>query len=424
MNISPTCQMIHDQLLQFPPAEHGYYEFPSCMIDKADLQIQHEYIHPKIDKLMAALPHFDVAPRHDDLSTLPWRVLWPFHPVIDTFGHTRYKLPADNPFLYPDNLNDAISETLPKTLEELRDYIVVEPKSRVVIYHREGPVRHRCAVFLGARMKGDIAPYFRTLWTRDENTPLPSPDTGLYATIQTKLHEAQEILLGRGRVMHKSTWEEHKKKFSINTPATAVPSTTSSPPPPSLQDTAAFPPVSKAPASKGRLGPPPKKAASVVSSYEAQTVAPPAAASATTPSLAPTVPALSLDSPMPEAAPAASLHSSPSAPISPHVASSPPAHTAPMTDITGPSPSPVADAAASPDVFMPQALPLKEQVEQSGTHPRRETHLPSTHYSSSHSTASAGQNTSSSNRIPSPSSHLCRSLLSSPLRSLLHGRLL
>ena len=303
MNISPTCQMIYDQLLQFPPQEHGYHEFPGCMIDKFELQIQHEYEHPKIDKLMTALPHFDVAPRPDDLSTLPWRVLWPFHPVIDTFGHTRYKLPPDSPFLYPDNLNDSISETLPRTLDELRDYIVIEPKTRVVIYHREASVRHRCAVFLGARMTGDIAPYFRTLWARDENTPLPSTDPGMYATIQTKLHEAYEILMGRGRVMHKSSWDDHKKKHSIDTPATAVPATTSRPPPPSLQDTTAFPTVaaavSKAPATKGHLGPPPKKAASpAVSSYEAQTLAPPATASATTPALTPTVPALPLDSPI------------------------------------------------------------------------------------------------------------------------------
>ena len=124
MNISPTCQMIHDQLLQFPPREPGYYEFPSCMIDKAELQIQHEHDHPKIDKLMSALPHFDVAPRHDNISALPWRVLWPVHPVIDTFGHTRYKLPADSPFLYPDDLNTAIGDTLPNTLDDLRDYTI------------------------------------------------------------------------------------------------------------------------------------------------------------------------------------------------------------------------------------------------------------------------------------------------------------
>ena len=162
LNISPTCQQIHDQLLQFPPKEPGYYEFPSCMIDKSELQIQHEHNHPKIDKLMSALPHFDVSPRHDDISALPWRVLWPVHPVIDTFGHT-------SPFLYPDDLNTAISDTLPNTLDDLRDYILIEPRSRVVIYHGQGPVRHRCAVFLAARMKGDIAPYFRNLWTRDEN---------------------------------------------------------------------------------------------------------------------------------------------------------------------------------------------------------------------------------------------------------------
>ena len=375
LNISPTCQQIHDQLLQFPPKEPGYYEFPSCMIDKSELQIQHEHNHPKIDKLMSALPHFDVSPRHDDISALPWRVLWPVHPVIDTFGHTRYKLPADSPFLYPDDLNTAISDTLPNTLDDLRDYILIEPRSRVVIYHGQGPVRHSCAVFLAARMKGDIAPYFRNLWTRDEKTPLPSTDPGMYATVQTKLHEAYEILLGRGRVMHKSTWDDCKKKHSITTPSTAVPAVTSSPPPPSLHDTAAFPPVaaavSKAPAHKGRLGPPPKKAAStpVVGSYETQTSASQAVFTTATPSLAPAVPALPLDSPMPEAAPAATVPlAAPSISsvllAAQEALSSPSAPTVPVPESTGPSPSPGAEAA--PDVIMTPALPLKEQVERSG----------------------------------------------------------
>ena len=86
MHISPTCQSIRDKSINFPPKEPGYYEFPSCMLDKAGLQIQHEWNRTVLTNLMSALPHFDVAPKPEDPSTLPWRVLWPYHPVIETFG--------------------------------------------------------------------------------------------------------------------------------------------------------------------------------------------------------------------------------------------------------------------------------------------------------------------------------------------------
>ena len=84
MQITPTCQEIYDRSIPFPPAEPGYNIFPTCMIDKAQpcLQIQHEWDPTCITNLMSALPHFDIPARTDDPSPLPWRVLWPYHPVI------------------------------------------------------------------------------------------------------------------------------------------------------------------------------------------------------------------------------------------------------------------------------------------------------------------------------------------------------
>ena len=206
MHISPTCQSIRDKTISFPPKQPGYYDFPSCMLDKAGLQIQHEWNHTVITNLMSALPHFDVAPKLEDPSTLPWRVLWPYHPVIETFGQGKTRLPDDGPFFYPDDLNSTLQEILPSALDGMRDCIVVEPIKRVVIYHRAAPARHKCAVFLAARMDGDIAPYFRTLWDRDENTPLPSTDPGLQTTISARLQTAHEVLMGHARPMHKSGW--------------------------------------------------------------------------------------------------------------------------------------------------------------------------------------------------------------------------
>ena len=153
----------------------------------------------------------------------------------------------------------------------------MEPVRRVVIYHRAAPARHKCAVFLAARLEGELAPYFQTLWNRDENTPLPTTDPTFYQTIILgRLQHAFDILMGCGRPMHRSRWNEHKKKHHIECEEWTSTAAADRPPPPTLSDTTAFPPMEAAvnmpTAVRSKLAPLPKKASSstVSQSYAAE----------------------------------------------------------------------------------------------------------------------------------------------------------
>ena len=306
MQITPTCQEIYDRSIPFPPPEPGYNTFPECMIDKAHLQIQHEWDPPLITNLMSALPHFDVPARIDDPSPLPWRVLWPYHPVIETFGQ------AKCPFFYLHDLvesDPAFAGIIPDDLDKNSDFIVVNPVTRVVIFHRVAQARHKCAIFLASRVEGELAPYFQSLWHRDENTPLPTTDPTFYSTIiSTRLQQAYDILKGCGRPMHRTAWAEHRKKHYIESEEWHGTTVATRPPPPALSDPAAFPSMATAVnlpnTARSKLAPLPKKASSftVAPSYAAEVPVSTLTASPSAPSAQSS--ALPLASPMPAAAPA------------------------------------------------------------------------------------------------------------------------
>ena len=280
MQITPTCQEIYDRSIPFPPVAPGYNIFPTCMIDKSDpcLQIQHEWDATRITNLMSALPHFDIPARTDDPSPLPWRVLWPYHPVIETFGQAKCQLPDNNPFFYLHDLietDPAFAGIIPDTLDKNSDFIVINPVQRVVIFHRVAQARHKCAVFLASRVEGELAPYFQSLWHRNENTPLPTTDPTFYSTIiPIRLQQAYDILTGVGRPMHRTAWADYRTKHYIECEEYTG-TTVATRPPPVLSDPAAFPTMEAAATvpnpARSRLAPLPKKGSSPIThSYAAE----------------------------------------------------------------------------------------------------------------------------------------------------------
>ena len=261
-------------------------------------------------------------------------------------------------------------------------------------------------------MDGDLAPYFQTLWNRDENTPLPTTDPGLQTIISSRLQTAYDILLGHARPMHKSGWNEHKKKHQIECEEWTGAVAPDRPPPPRLSDTTAFPPVeaaaSKTAAVRGKVAPFPKKASSstVSQSYAAEIPVSTLTDSPMVPSTTPQSSDLPLASPMPAAAPAPRLL------VSPAPSSSP--VPAPLTvQFTG-------GTALPQDELMPPATVTTAHLEQAGTPFDKGVKL--TSHPIIHPPAQPGP--SGSNRAPSPPSNLCRSFLTPPLHPFLYGWLL
>ena len=101
------------------------------------------------------LPHFDIPARMDDSSTLPWRVLWPYHPVI-AFGQGKCRLPMTTPFSTHMLLDKDPSVVFSHRSRELSDFIVVEPVRRVVIY--SPPL---ATAVQAARLEGESPPTSR-----------------------------------------------------------------------------------------------------------------------------------------------------------------------------------------------------------------------------------------------------------------------
>ena len=143
---------------------------------------------------------------------------------------------------------------------------MVNPVQRVVIFHRVAQA-HKCAIFLASRVEGELAPYFQSLWHRNENTPLPTTDPTFYSTIiSTRLQQAYDILMGCGRPMHRTAWAEYRKKHYIESEEWNGTTVANRPPPPALSDPAAFPSMETAvnlpnPA-RSKLAPLPKKGSS------------------------------------------------------------------------------------------------------------------------------------------------------------------
>ena len=243
-----------------------------------------------------------------------WRVLWPYHPVIETFGQAKCRLPDNNPFFYLHDLvetDPAFAGIIPDALDKNSDFIVVNPVQRVVIFHRVAQARHKCAIFLASRVEGELAPYFQSLWRRNENTPLPTTDPTFYSTIiSTRLQQAYDILMVCGRPMHRTAWAEHRKKHYIESEEWHGTTVANRPPPPALSDPAAFPSMETAVnlpnTVRRKLAPLPKKASSstVAPSYAAEVPVSILTASPSAPSTSAQSSALPLASPMSAAAPA------------------------------------------------------------------------------------------------------------------------
>ncbi len=128
---------------------------------------------------MAALPQWNLEPPISSHSSLPWRVIWPYRPIIETFGHTSKGLDDEDLFKYPGALPADIQEALPSVLAPYSDFIVVEASHRIIVFHSLTAIRHRCANFIMPRLRQPLTPYFHSLTTRTESSELPTLFTSL-----------------------------------------------------------------------------------------------------------------------------------------------------------------------------------------------------------------------------------------------------
>ena len=189
------------QGLPFPP-QGGHIAVNPNIINKDNLNLQSAIPAPQLDELHASLPHWSIPARPEDGNQIPWWVVYPYHPVIDTFGTGRTYVSVPHCLLDTAEVdNEArpeIFNNLPDALQTELGNLLINTRFRFVLYHTKKPVRIKAAKHFGDRLN-NTTPYFTTLRTRDRHTPLPTTPQHIVDQCQTLLTKCRDVFLGRKR---------------------------------------------------------------------------------------------------------------------------------------------------------------------------------------------------------------------------------
>ena len=189
------------QGLPFPP-QGGHIAVNPNIINKDNLNLQSAIPAPQLDELHASLPHWSIPARPEDGNQIPWWVVYPYHPVIDTFGTGRTYVSVPHCLLDTAEVdNEArpeIFNNLPDALQTEWGNLLINTRFRFVLYHTKKPVRLKAAKHFGDRLN-NTTPYFTTLRTRDRHTPLPTTPQHIVDQCQTLLTKCRDVFLGRKR---------------------------------------------------------------------------------------------------------------------------------------------------------------------------------------------------------------------------------
>ena len=212
---SCSLQSILSRDLNWPP-DIGYSPIPYHLVTRNTLHIQQSASETACSDRLSALPHWHVPSHTHDQQPLPWLVVYPYHPIIETWGTSNTNSSYPNIFIPTDELdsddNPALFNALPESLRNLWGHILISPRYRYILYHTNKKIRIKAAVFLAQRLNNNT-PYFVNLRGRSEDTPLPAPSAELTGLCEAFLTRCREVLLGRRRAFH---LEDYTKWVSHN----------------------------------------------------------------------------------------------------------------------------------------------------------------------------------------------------------------
>ena len=309
LNLPYSYKAVHARQVRWYPGD-SYHTLPSSLVDKGDVSLAHAE-GDTLDGFMAALPQWDLPVVAGDPSSLPWRLIWTWHPVLEAFGHNKSANSSysPDPWFYPaelfDNQKD-VYKLLPAEIENYQDHVIVYPLYRLIVFHHTSKPRNKMINLLTSKLAlpGDST-YFLSLKNRQPGDPLPTIPDWVNETCARKLHNALLALLKQRSPNDTASWKSYAKTNNIIVPDRPITleelHQTSTPPTaaefPTLADTVVPKPLAKAvvAAKKGSLTTQSTTALRPsVPARPAQTV--PSASSSTSPSLpaqSPVAPAVS-----------------------------------------------------------------------------------------------------------------------------------
>ena len=117
-----TLAQVLQRQVPFPP-EGSHISVNPNIINKDNLNLQSAIPAPNLDELHASLPHWPIPARPGDGNQIPWWVVYPYHPVTDTFGSGRSQVPVPHCFLDTAEIDD---EARPDVFNNLPDALQPE----------------------------------------------------------------------------------------------------------------------------------------------------------------------------------------------------------------------------------------------------------------------------------------------------------
>ena len=215
-------QAVHARQVRWYPGD-SYHTLPLSLIDKSDVSLAN-VDGDTLDGFMAALPHWDLPVVAGDPSTLPWRLIWTWHPVLEAFGQNKNANSSytPDPWFYPSDLHDNQEEVyklLPVEIENFLDHVCVYPLYRLIVFHHTSKPRHKMINLLTSKLAlpGDSA-YFLSLKNRQPGAPLPTIPNWVNDTCARKLHEALLVLLRQRSANDTASWKSYAKTNNIAIP--------------------------------------------------------------------------------------------------------------------------------------------------------------------------------------------------------------
>ena len=249
---------VHARQVRWYPGD-SYHTLPSSLIDKGDVSLANAQ-GDTLDGFMAALPQWDLPVVAGDSSSLPWRLIWTWHPVLEAFGHNKNANSqyTPDPWFYPAELFDNQKEVyklLPAEIENYQDHVIVYPLYRLIVFHHASKPRNKMINLLTSKLAlpGD-SEFFLSFKNRQPGDPLPTIPDWVNDTCARKLHNALLVLLKQRSANDTASWKSYAKADNIIIPDRPVTleqlHQTSTPPTatdfPTLADTVAPKPPAKA----------------------------------------------------------------------------------------------------------------------------------------------------------------------------------
>ncbi len=219
---SLTADVIHNREIPFPPS-YGYHSIPSHVFDRTPLGLELQLASREtVSGLMAALPQWNISPSPSAVDSKPWRVIWPSHPILNTWSKGSGTTPNCDKFKSTEELQEETLAELPPGLDQYGAAALIYPLYRIIAYHTVQPIR-----FLELQLsQRDPAPYFLDLKLPDRG-PVPPVPPDVVARITQADHHAMQVMQGHQTAYNELELKKYCKKYDVAFPSPSSSSTTS-----------------------------------------------------------------------------------------------------------------------------------------------------------------------------------------------------